>query len=201
MPYDRARRDRAYDRRVPRSDDPPQDSKSGGTLEQTSFVRIARPRDAEAIGRIQVLAWRTALAETLGGVADLLDDVSHGARWSTAITAPPGPGYRVVVAVADETVVGFAALAPAPGAGGIGEVVALEVGPDHWRNGHGSRLLAACVDVLRAAGAGGIRTWALEGDAARRRFLDAAGLRPEGATRALEVGGRQVREDAWSARL
>lgn len=186
---------------MPRSDDPPQDRESGGSLEQTSFVRSARPPDAVAIGRVQVVSWRTALAATLGEVAERLDAVSHAERWSDAITDPPGPGYRVLVAVTGETVVGFAALAPAPSAGGIGEVVALEVGPDHWRNGHGSRLLAACVDTLRAAGAGGIRTWALEGDPARRRFLDAAGLRPEGATRALEVGGRQVREEAWSARL
>src|SRR5690625_5756214 len=75
-------------------------------------------------------------------------------------------------------VVGFAALAPAPQTQETGEIVALEVDPDHARAGHGSRLLAACTDILRATAASHVRAWSIDGDQARADFLSASGLEP-----------------------
>ena len=64
--------------------------------------------------------------------------------------APP------LVACAGDQVVGLAAVGPSqdPDAGGAqGEVTVLGVHPDARRQGHGSRLLNASVDLLREAGA------------------------------------------------
>ena len=90
--------------------------------------------------------------------------------------------------------VGFAALAPT-------EVIALEVAPEHRREGHGSRLLAACVDTLRLAHADQVRAWAIEGDIVRETFLSGAGLGVGGVRRVLEGPDGELAERMWVASL
>ena len=171
-------------------------------------VRPAIAGDEAAITTVQVAAWRLAHADVLGaGVLDLLDERAMTASWRAAIIAPPGPDHRVLVACAGPRVVGFAAVAPiaadraeeAPG----GLLVSLEVDPTDQRAGHGSRLLAAVVDLLRTDGADQLSTWVLTGDEARKQFYREAGLGPDGAERTLSAGrapdGRAVTEARWSA--
>lgn len=158
-------------------------------------VRPAVPGDEEAVTRIQVSAWRDVHETALGdGVVDSLDTAVMRDRWADAIVSPPGPGFAVLVALDGPTVVGFAAVAP-------GQVLALEVAPDHQRAGHGSRLLAAAVDRLRSDGATEVVTWVLDDDAARERFLASAGLGPDGTQRTLATGVRDVVERRWSAAI
>jgi GNAT superfamily N-acetyltransferase len=161
-------------------------------------VRPAVPGDEVAVTRVQTAAWRVAPA--LGdAVVDLVDDDAVRARWADAVTAPPGPGFAVLVALDGPVLVGFAAVAP-------GQLLSLEVDPGHRRHGHGSRLLAAAVDRLRADGSTEVVTWVIEGDTARERFLTQSGLGPDGSERALAVGMdddgvRSVVERRWSALL
>lgn len=158
-------------------------------------VRPAVPGDEDAVARIQMASWSTTHAEILTeDVLSKLDADRIRDQWREAITAPPGPGFAVLVACAGPAVVGFCAVAPA-------QLVALEVLPDHRRGGHGSRLLMAGVDRLRADGAEEVVTWVLEGDAARERFLSGAGLGPDGRSRVLATGINDVREARWSATL
>ena len=156
-------------------------------------VRPAVPGDEHRIARIQLAAWRAAHADVLGEVVlDSLDEQAFVERWRQAVTTPPGPGYHVLVACDGPRVVGVASVAPvappdpvqAPG----GVVLALEVDPPDQRAGHGSRLLAAAVDLLRADGADQVQTWVVDGDAARERFLSGAGLGPDGRSRRLATG-------------
>jgi GNAT superfamily N-acetyltransferase len=167
------------------------------------FVRPARPGDAAEIARIQLVTWRTAYRRLLPRhVLDRLDEAWLRDRWDAAITAPPTDRHRVLVAVeqAEQSyLVGFAAsgpadeqaLAPGEPAGAFGDdvvaVTDLLVEPRWGRRGHGSRLLAACVDLWRSDGFGTALAWAYEGDPATRKFLTAAGWEADGATRALDV--------------
>ena len=80
------------------------------------------------------------------------------------------------------------------------ELTALAVSPDHQRTGHGSRLLAAAVDLARADGAGVLLVWAVRGDESLTRLLAGAGLVPTGASRSLPVG-RGVTEACWGASI
>ncbi|UFU04184.1 GNAT family N-acetyltransferase [Ruania suaedae] len=165
-------------------------------------VRPSVASDAPALGRIQAQAWRSAHAGTLPVTAlNDLDEDDLARAWRSAITSPPSAKHRMLTACDGPTVVGFAALAPAPGTEETGEVVALEVDPEHVRAGHGSRLLAACTDILRKTGASHVRAWTIEGDQVRADFLTTAGLEPIGVRRVLDVAGSQVREEAWSALL
>ncbi len=172
-------------------------------------VRPALPEDEAAIARVQLRAWRSTHAALLGEqVLEQLDVVAVRRQWAAAITSPPSRAHHVLVACDGPRVVGFAASAPlgdGPAAAGV-EVVALEVDPDARRGGHGSRLLAACVDVARDGGATHLQTWVLEGDAAREQFLGAAGLGPDGAARELGLraedgGARPVVERRWVAEI
>ena len=163
-------------------------------------VRPAVIGDEQAIADIQLLAWRETHAELLGkDVLAALDRDSFAARWKTAILAPPGPGHRVLVACDGPRVVGFVAVRPLGDS--AGEVLALEVGSVAQRGGHGSRLLAAAVDLLREDGIVQVGTWVLDGDSAREQFLSAAGLGPDGVERALATGVREVVERRWVAEI
>ena len=119
---------------------------------------------------------------------------------------PPGPGHEVLVACAGSAVVGLAAVAPAGDADARpavdGELVALLVDPTAQGAGHGSRLLAAAVDRLRAAGAARMLVWCPTADGARRRFLRSAGLAEDGARRVLDLpGDGRLEEVRLSARI
>lgn len=175
-------------------------------------VRPAVPGDETRIARIQLAAWRAAHADVLGDVVlDSLDEDAFVEQWRRAVTSPPGPGFHVLVACDGPRVVGVASVAPVPppdplqAPGGV--VLALEVDPEHQRSGHGSRLLAAAVDVLRADGADQVQTWVVDGDTARERFLSGAGLGPDGRTRRLATGpgpdeqAHVVAEHRWYAEI
>ncbi len=155
----------------------------------------ARPAvlgDEEAIASIQLAAWRETLGpESVEAIP--YDDVLNA--WGSAIESPPSRAHRVFVATDGPLVVGFAALAPA------GEIIALEVAPEHRRLGHGSRLLAACVDTLRITGGTSIKAWAVEGDDAREGFLTAAGLGEGGVRRGMDTPRGEVMEKMFRAEL
>lgn len=153
-----------------------------GTADAT--VRVAMAADVDAIGAVHARSWRATYADSLpDDVLAALDPQVLSESWRGAVTSPPSPQHRVLVACAGPTVVGFAAVEPS------GEVVSLLVDPTHQRRGHGSRLLSASVDHLRTVGADEVSTWAPVTDPARRAFFASAGLGPDGAWRELEVPG------------
>lgn len=166
-------------------------------------VRLAWAADADAIGKVQARAWRESYAPVLpDSLLDSVDAEAFAGKWRAAIVKPPSAMHRVLVALERNTVVGFAATAPSPDPdahAGDGEVVAFHVDPDHLRGGHGSRLLSAVADTLRADGFTRARIWQVVGDDALRAFLEPAGWIPDGAHRELDLTGdgtatiRQVR--------
>ncbi|TDC59343.1 GNAT family N-acetyltransferase [Micromonospora sp. KC207] len=174
------------------------------------YVRPARPEDAGEIARIQLATWRVAYRRILPRhVLDNLDEEYLARRWSAAVQEPPSGAHRVLVAVEQAEqlyLVGFAAsgpadaesLAPNEPAEALGtDVVAvtdLLVEPRWGRRGHGSRLLAASVDLWRSDGFGRAVAWAFDADAATRKFLTGAGWEPDGAARALDVDDMLVNQ-------
>ncbi|GAA1887313.1 GNAT family N-acetyltransferase [Actinomadura bangladeshensis] len=167
-------------------------------------VRPARRADAAAVAGIQVRAWRHGYRDLLP--AGVLDEVTAPDavetwrdRWAEAAAAPPTPRHRLLVAVASDLVVGFAAHGPAEDAdldaAATAELITLLVDPLHARAGHGSRLLAATVDLLREDGFTTLISWVFEGDEVTRTFLGSAGWAPDGTARTLDMGEpvRQIR--------
>ncbi|HEV7934734.1 MAG TPA: GNAT family N-acetyltransferase [Actinomadura sp.] len=160
-------------------------------------VRPASREDAGAVARVQVRAWLAGYQEIVPTEA-LAEMTSPRAlrtwesRWADAVTAPPSPRHRVLVATETGTVRGFAAYGPAEDPdqdpATAAELVTLLVDPDHGRAGHGSRLLAAAVDLLREDGFTTLVTWVFEAHEAMRAFLVSAGWAPDGTRRIHDMG-------------
>ena len=118
-------------------------------------VRTAWAADAEAIATVQVSAWRDSYASLLpADVLAELDPEPIAARWRASLDKPGDARNRVLVALERATVRGFAVTgaSPDPDADPVadGEIAELVVEPTQRGAGHGSRLLQACADTMRA---------------------------------------------------
>jgi GNAT superfamily N-acetyltransferase len=177
------------------------------------YVRPARLDDVGEIARIQLTTWRVAYRRLMPGhVLDRLDEDWVTSQWREAVANPPTHKHRVFVAVEQPEgsvaaagrrpqayLVGFAAAGPADAAAlapdedhtSLGEDVAaitdLLVEPRWGRRGHGSRLLAACVDSWRSDGFRTAVAWTFAEDTVTRGFLSDSGWDTDGAKRALDV--------------
>jgi GNAT superfamily N-acetyltransferase len=180
------------------------------------YVRPARPEDAADIARIQLSTWRTAYRRMFPPhVLAQLDEAYLARGWTEAITAPPSVRHRVLVAVEQgesrASTVGFAAAGPAdeqaqapdepPLGDDLAAVTDLLVEPRWGRRGHGSRLLAATVDLWREDGFKGAVAWVYEADTTMKKFLTATGWEPDGAGRALDVDDMLVPQLRMHVRL
>lgn len=157
-------------------------------------VRPATPEDAPELARIQAAVW--AGVHGAGLPADLLEAVGSAeavASWQTAIAEPPSTRHRVLTALSDDRVVGFAALAPAADPDTIasldGELLALCVDPNAAGGGHGSRLVNAVADLAREDGVHHLHVWLADAETDLRAFLAGAGWGDDGASRSLDLRG------------
>lgn len=158
----------------------------------SSGVRLARTSDVDGIAEVNVAAWRQRFADVLPAeILAALDPRDLAMVWAGAILNPPTPGHRLLVAVDEAEVVGYAAVGPnqdPDATAATGELLALEVGPDRQGQGHGSRLLAAAVDHARGIGLTELVVWCSLDDEPRRAFLQESGWGPDSAFRDLRVG-------------
>lgn len=157
-------------------------------------VRLAWPEDATAIAAVQVRAWQVGYVDVLP--ADMLDGLpveQFTAQWRQAIERPEEARQRVLVALERATVRGFAAMEPSADPdshpGNDAEISELIIDPEHRRSGHGSRLLHAVADTLRADKFRRATVWANAGNDALRAFLTEQGWGPDGAHRELDLYG------------
>jgi GNAT superfamily N-acetyltransferase len=174
-------------------------------------VRPATLVDVADVARLQVGTWRTAYAEILPAeVLAGLSEEQAAEAWRQAIATPPTQGHRVLVAFEGRQAVGFVAIAPAtdddldvgsapvtgdvPPAASTVVVSPLLVEPRWGRRGHGSRLLAAAVDLAREDGATRALAWVLEPDSVSRSFFASAGWEADGVARILDTGPTTLRD-------
>lgn len=160
-------------------------------------VREATSADVSAIAEVQVTTWREAYGNILPrDVLDGLDPAAIEARWRDSI-ALPGAGHALV-ALESGRAVGIAAVSRATDPGEDPEISAelgpLLVLPDAQGRGHGSRLLAAAIDLLRADGISRAVCWVFQGDSGAQTFYETAGWALDGASRDLDAAGTLVRE-------
>lgn len=156
-------------------------------------VRAARPADVDQLAGVQVRAWRAD--GLLPAPWQDLDESQIALEWARSLLQP---GENLLfAAVAQGALVGYAALGPSgdPDSGSTtGELLALEVDPDHRRAGHASRLVAAVVDAARTRGFTELTVWVPLDAEPRRGFLMSAGWGPDTAYRDLDTGVSTLRE-------
>src|SRR5438309_4589252 len=157
-------------------------------------VRVGWADDAAAIAEVQVAAWRQEYGGLLpDDLVASLDVDQFAAAWHQALARPADARNRVLVALERQAVRGFAVTGPSgdPDSDPVadGEIGELVVDPAYTRSGHGSRLLQACVDTLRADRFVRATTWLNSTDDLRREFLASAGWEPDRAHRELDLRG------------
>ena len=161
-------------------------------------VRLALAAEAGAIASLQRRAWNERLAPaTAEALLREMDVDAMTAVWHRAIVGPPQARFRVLVAVEQQRVVGFAVTVPSqdpdaePGRDGLVEEFVVD--PPAQRRGHGSRLLNACVDTLRADGFQRATWWVSSVDDVLRGFLTEAGWAPDGGSREIGTEDEAIR--------
>lgn len=157
-------------------------------------VRVGWADDAEAIAEVQVRAWRQEYAGLLPDeVLASLDPADFAEAWRGSMSSPKDARNRVLVALERNAVRGFAVTGPAqdPDCDPVadGEIVELTVDPDHTRHGHGSRLVQASAETLKADRFTHAVVWLGSTDDTRRQFLAGAGWATDGAHRELDLHG------------
>lgn len=167
-------------------------------------VRVGWADDAAGIAAVQVRAWREEYVDLLPAeVIEALDQDQFAQAWQASLSSPKDARNRVLVALERNTVRGFAVTGPTtdPDCDPVAdaEISELTIDPDQTRHGHGSRLVQACADTLRADRFRTALIWLNATDDVRRAFLTGAGWAPDGAHRELDLHGdgsvrvRQVR--------
>lgn len=165
-------------------------------------VRPAGADDAGEIGRLQHQTWQLGYRSVLPEpVLTALDPEQIAASWHQAITAPPSPAHRVLVAQEGAALVGFVAFGPDadrqpedPAPDGTAAISALLVEPRWGRRGHGSRLLAAVTDLAGEQGVTRLVAWVPAADTASLEFYRGAGWAADGLQRSLDTGAGTVPE-------
>jgi GNAT superfamily N-acetyltransferase len=165
-------------------------------------VRLARADEAGEIARIQIATWQVGYAAILpAAVLVNLSIPDATVSWRLAVAEPPSARHHVFVALELDRVVGFAASAPAddfeagdPEPDSTVAVGPLLVEPRWGRRGHGSRLLAAIVDLARTDSMTRAVAWLPEADSTSRGFFASAGWAADGYVRVLDTGAGELRE-------
>lgn len=165
----------------------------GGPTADVS-VRVGWADDATGIAEVQVRAWRGAYAGLLPEeVLAAIEPQDFAAAWHTSLNHPKDARNRVLVALERNTIRGFAITGPAadPDCDPVadGEVSEFTIDPEQTRQGHGSRLVQACADTLRADKFTRAMLWLNSTDDILRGFLTEAGWGTDGAHRELELHG------------
>jgi GNAT superfamily N-acetyltransferase len=160
-------------------------------------IRHADASDAMAIGLVHVRSWQaTYRGRFPQEYLDGLDPAHRGKGWRRYLEGGPGDREAQLIASIDEHIVGFANLGPSrdEDANGDGEVRAIYLLPERWAQGVGRDLMAVGLETLAGFGFERAALWVLDTNERARRFYDAGGWTPDGATKRDDRFGFPITE-------
>jgi GNAT superfamily N-acetyltransferase len=158
-------------------------------------LRDATPRDARALARVFVEAWRREHAGLLPeAVLAARSEALSAANWSrtlNGIAAGERPNQFVLVALRGRALAGplVGARQAAERPDGEAEIVLIQVADAHARSGVGAALMHAAAQRLTASGHRSLIVRVLESSAPARRFYERLGGRLAPETRSVEESG------------
>jgi GNAT superfamily N-acetyltransferase len=166
---------------------------------QGTVIRAARVEDAAQIAVVHVRSWQSAYRGLLPqAYLDGLDPAQRVGRWERYLTEVDGTTAGVLVAEDDGHLIGFISHSQSRDADAdpkqVGEVGAIYLLSNAWRNGVGSRLMNAALGRLAEAGFTEATLWALDSNVRARRFYEAVGWSADGALKSDESRGFPMTE-------
>ena len=145
------------------------------------LVRSAAPRDAKAIAEIHVATWKAAYQGLIPD--DFLKAMTVEKRLAYWREAIEFSDPQILVATDAEKVIGFVGFDRSRDAGTkstVGEIWALYVAPEHWRQGAGLALWDGARDGLKEEGCTQVTLWVLVANERALQFYEqAAGFKRE----------------------
>ena len=145
------------------------------------LVRSAAPRDAKAIAEIHVATWKAAYQGLIPD--DFLKAMTVEKRLAYWREAIEFSDPQILVATDAEKVVGFVGFDRSRDAGTkstVGEIWALYIAPEHWRQGAGLALWDGARDGLKEEGCTQVTLWVLVANERALQFYEqAAGFKRE----------------------
>ncbi|SMC47390.1 GNAT family N-acetyltransferase [Papillibacter cinnamivorans] len=159
------------------------------------IIRRALPGEETEVSRIMVRTWKTAYAGIVDGAyLNALDEKNEKRISSLLRDIEEG---KVLVAVLENTVVGFAIFGPARENrySGLGEIYALYVVDPLQKNGVGRRLVNAAKEELHQTGYTEFVVGCLTDNPSCRFYEKMGGIKTE--EKNLAIGGRDYRETVY----
>ena len=154
------------------------------------IVRLATPDDASAIAAVEVVTWQAAYQELLP--ATLLQALSINGKaeeWRNSLLKHGvGRQKRVLLALEEEQVIGFARVGTAQEGRPIGLIYLLYVLPVYWKHGIGTALMQGAMNDLIDLGHQTALLWVLLDNKRARRFYEHLGWREDGRTTTVTYG-------------
>jgi ribosomal protein S18 acetylase RimI-like enzyme len=161
-------------------------------------IRKAEPKDALALGHIQVTSWRSAFRNIASDeyLDHMVSEASQAEDWKEILADAE---QVVFVAEQENGPIGYA-WAHREDDRSIewdSELISMHILPENKRQGIGRRLFAAAAKQLNEQGCKSIYLWVLEENIPSRRFYEALGGKLAGKHQ-IELGDRQLTEVAYS---
>lgn len=165
------------------------------TADPRDTVRLALAAESAQLAAVQRRCWEADLPTELAGAALAVPVEDAERAWASAIDRPPLATFRVLAAIGERgAVCGFAAVGPSPDPDADPATDALiaefAIDPGLRRRGHGSRLLNAVMDTLRADRFTRATWWVSSTADELRAFVTSSGWAPDGANRQVGVDER-----------
>lgn len=157
-------------------------------------ARHATSADSRRIAEIQVEGWKAAYRGIIpDNYLDSMEPERRQSFWDQQVR--DGCGEMFVAAVGSE-VTGFCHLIPSrdDDGAGVAEIAAIYVDPTAWRHGCGRSLCEAALASAIQINSPWVTLWVLVENALGRRFYEAMGFSPDGATKSEDRPGFTLEE-------
>jgi ribosomal protein S18 acetylase RimI-like enzyme len=160
------------------------------------LIRLATIEDASGIAEVQVRGWHAAYRGIIpDSYLETFTVEARTERWRSILTQARHPLW-----VAEEAGVirGWVSAGPSrddDSGTETGELWALYIHPDHWREGIGRALWSRALDYLQQAGFARVTLWVLDENRRGRSFYESVGFAAEpDRVKDYVVGGVAVPE-------
>lgn len=154
---------------------------------KNTCLRLASIADAEKIASVHAISWQKMYHDFIP--EDILDRFSFSERlhqWEYLLSA----GVTVILAEELDRTVGFVSICPLrnalPQHKHFGEISAIYVHPDYWRQGIGRQLCLAALNQLKKQDFVSVALWVLEANILARNFYEALGFTASNHTKLEE---------------
>jgi GNAT superfamily N-acetyltransferase len=155
------------------------------------FLRRPRRDEVEALAELHAWSWRETYGPLLRPADAALLTVDERRRLWRRILLDPGPREAQWVADLDGVAVGMVHAGPNQDddvTADVGEIHAIHVAPDRHGEGIGGLLIRGAEADLRGFGFPSATLWVIRENTEARRFYEAKGWRPDGATKRGPMG-------------